>query len=178
MNLVRNLLGLSPADSRQIIPITPQHEELVNFDWDSCLQEMLEYQPDVVQQRILARVAELQLLLARNHLLPKLSLNGLYQLNTLGQEQDRSDAVMFGAILDALRPVLDKKEGLAGPDCNVRDEQNFVDCQFGFACPLPMRGPLNNTRQARSILLRSLNSIRDSASLIRAAEITGLAIYE
>ncbi len=45
---------------------------------------MLTFQPDIVQQQLLVRVSELQLLVARNQLLPQLNLNGLYQLNGLG----------------------------------------------------------------------------------------------
>ena len=45
---------------------------------------MLAFQPDIVQQQLLVRLTELQLLLARNQLLPQLNLNALYQFNGLG----------------------------------------------------------------------------------------------
>ena len=67
---LRNLLGLPPADNRRIIPVTPPTEARLEPDWDSSLAQMLSFQPDIVQQQILVRVAELQLLIARNQLLP------------------------------------------------------------------------------------------------------------
>ena len=77
---------------------------------------MLNFQPDIVQQQILVRVAELQLLIARNQLLPQLSLNALYQLNGLGQQLDSAEAVMTGATLKALNPVIANKQRAAGLD--------------------------------------------------------------
>ena len=72
---LRNLLGLPPADNRRIIPVTPPIEARLEPDWDSSLAEMLNFQPDIAQQQTLVRLAELQLLIARNQLLPPLSLN-------------------------------------------------------------------------------------------------------
>ena len=71
---LRNILGLPPADNRRIIPVTPPTEARLEPDWDASLAQMLNFQPDIVQQQILVRVAELQLLIARNQLLPQLSL--------------------------------------------------------------------------------------------------------
>ena len=101
---LRNILGLPPADNRRIIPVTPPTEARLEPDWDASLAQMLNFQPDIVQQQILVRVAELQLLIARNQLLPQLSLNALYQLNGLGQQLDSAEAVMTGAALKALEP--------------------------------------------------------------------------
>ena len=67
---------------------------------------MLNFQPDIVQQQLLVRVAELQLLIVRNQLLPQLNANFLYQLNGLGQQLDnarRQSAA--GAALKALDAV-------------------------------------------------------------------------
>ena len=93
---LRNILGLPPADNRRIIPVTPPTEARLEPDWDTSLAQMLNFQPDIVQQQILVRVAELQLLIARNQLLPQLSLNALYQFNGLGQQLDSAEAVMTG----------------------------------------------------------------------------------
>ena len=46
----------------------------------------------------------LQLLVARNQLLPQLNLNALYQFNGLGQQLDNAEAVMTGATIKALEP--------------------------------------------------------------------------
>jgi hypothetical protein len=118
---------------------------------------MLSFQPDIVQQQILVRVAELQLLLARNQLLPQLSLNALYQFNGLGQQLDTAFATMTGATLKALNPVIAAEETKSGLNANPGNYNNFITWQVGFTfqMPLGMRNPLANTRQAQYILLRS-----------------------
>jgi outer membrane protein TolC len=154
---LRNLLGLPPADNRRIIPVTPPTEARLEPDWDSSLAQMLSFQPDIVQQQILVRVAELQLLIARNQLLPQLSLNALYQFNGLGQQLDSAEAVMTGATLKALNPVIANQQRAAGLNQNPGSYNNFITWQVGFTLqmPLGMRYPLANTRQAQYILLRS-----------------------
>jgi outer membrane protein TolC len=154
---LRNLLGLPPADNRRIIPVTPPTEARLEPDWDSSLAQMLSFQPDIVQQQILVRVSELQLLVARNQLLPQLSLNALYQLNGLGQQLDSAEAIMTGAMLKATDPVISAKQRAAGLNSQPGEYNNFVTWQVGFTfqMPLGMRSPLANTRQAQYTLLRS-----------------------
>jgi outer membrane protein TolC len=156
---LRNLLGLPPADQRRIIPVTPPVETSMEFDWDSCLHEMMEEQPDIVQQQSLVRVAELQLLLARNGLLPELSLNALDPSNGLGRQLDTGEAVMVRALLMALNPVIADDAPLAGLGSI---HHNFPTTQLGFtsAKPIGRRGPLVNSRQAQYILLRSRASLQ------------------
>ncbi len=89
---LRNILGLPPADNRRIVPVTAPTEARLEPDWETSLAQMLAFQPDIVQQQLLVRVAELQLLIARNQLLPQLNLNALYQFNGLGQHLDNAEA--------------------------------------------------------------------------------------
>src|SRR6185312_9315972 len=74
---LRNILGLPPADSRRIVPVTAPSEARLEPDWEASLAQMLSFQPDIVTQQLVVRVAELQLLIARNQLLPVLNLNAL-----------------------------------------------------------------------------------------------------
>src|SRR5262249_11354552 len=126
-------------------------------DWDTSLAQMINFQPDIVQQQILVRVAELQLLIARNQLLPQLSLQALYQLNGLGQNLDSAEAIMTGATLKALNPVIANMQRAAGLNSQPGNYSNFVTWQVGFTfqVPLGMRAPLATTRQAQYALLRS-----------------------
>jgi outer membrane protein TolC len=154
---LRNILGLPPADNRRIIPVTPPTEARLEPDWDASLAQMLNFQPDIVQQQILVRVAELQLLIARNQLLPQLNFNALYQLNGLGQQLDSAEAIMTGAALKALNPVIANEQTRAGLQSQPGMYSNFVTWQLGFTfqAPLGMRSPLANTRQSQYILLRA-----------------------
>jgi outer membrane protein TolC len=153
---LRNILGLPPADNRRIVPVTPPTEARLEPDWDVSLAQMLNFQPDIVQQQLLVRVAELQLLIARNQLLPQLNANFLYQLNGLGQQLDSAEAVMTGATLKALNPVIANMQRAAGLQQQPGMYSNFVTWQAGFTfqMPLGMRGPLANTRSAQFGLLR------------------------
>jgi len=153
---LRNILGLPPADNRRIIPVTPPAEARLEPDWDSSLAQMVTFQPDIVQQQLLVRIAELQLLVARNQLLPQLNLSVLYQLNGLGQQLDNAEAVMTGATIKALEPVVAAKERAAGLLSNAGYYNNFRTWQVGFSfqMPLGMRSPLANTRSAQYVLLR------------------------
>jgi outer membrane protein TolC len=155
---LRNLLGLPPADNRRIIPVTPPTEENVEFDWDTCLNEMMDEQPDVVQQQLLVRVAELQLLIARNQLLPELSLHTLDQLNGLGRQSDGSFAVTNSLVLRALQSVAANPETDATLNGKTVNDTCFLTNQVGYCLQIPMgigRSPLANTRQSQYILLRS-----------------------
>ncbi len=154
---LRNILGLEPADNRRIIPVTPPTEARLEPDWDISLAQMLNFQPDIVQQQLLVRVAELQLLITRNQLLPQLNANFLYQLNGLGQQLDSAEAIMTGAALKALNPVIANQQTRAGLESQPGMYSNFVTWQAGFTfqTPLGMRAPLANTRSAQYTLLRA-----------------------
>jgi len=154
---LRNILGLPPADNRRIIPVTPPTEARLEPDWDISLAQMLNFQPDIVQQQLLVRVAELQLLITRNQLLPQLNVNLLYQLNGLGQQLDSAEAIMTGAALKSLNPVIANEQRAAGLQSQPGMYSNFVTWQAGFTyqMPLGMRAPLANTRSAQYTLLRA-----------------------
>jgi hypothetical protein len=49
---LRNILGLPPADNRRIIPVTPALEARLEPVWDTCVGEMLEQAPEIVQRKI------------------------------------------------------------------------------------------------------------------------------
>ena len=49
---LRNILGLPPADNRHIIPVTPATEAKLEPVWDTCVDEMLEQSPEIVQRKM------------------------------------------------------------------------------------------------------------------------------
>ena len=150
---LRNILGLPPADNRRIVPVTAPTEARMEPDWDASLAQMITFQPDIVQQQLQVRVAELQLLLARNQLLPVLNFNALYQFNGLGDNLDSAEANMTGAALRAIDPLSASQQRAAGVNSQPRDFNNFQQWQVGFtfAMPLGMRAPLANNKQAQYV---------------------------
>lgn len=153
---LRNILGLPPTDNRRIVPVTAPTEARLEPNWEASLAQMITFQPDIVQNQILVRVAELQLLIARNQLLPVLNLDALYQLNGLGHHLDQSEAVMTGRDIQAINPLLQAQQRAAGLNPQPGTYGNFNTWQLGltFQMPLGYRGPLANNRSAQYQLLR------------------------
>ena len=153
---LRNILGLPPADNRRVVPTSAPTEARLEPDWDVCLAQMVSYQPDIVQNQLLVRLAELQLLVARNQLLPVLNFTSLYQLNGLGHNLDTAESVMTGSMLRAINPLVSQQQRAAGLNSLPGLYNNFTTWQLGlqFQMPLGFRGPLANTRQAQYGLLR------------------------
>lgn len=88
--ILRNLLGLPPSDGRRIVPVDSPLEAPISIDWSGTVATALRYQPSVVRQRLAVRVRELQLLMARNQLLPQLDVEGLWRISGLGRELDEA----------------------------------------------------------------------------------------
>ncbi|WP_406695320.1 TolC family protein [Singulisphaera sp. Ch08] len=153
---LRNILGLPPADSRRIVPVTAPSEARLQPDWDSSVAQMLSFQPDIVSQQLVVRVAELQLLISRNQLLPVLNFNALYQFNGLGADLDSAESVMTGRTIRAIDPLISQQQRAAGLNASPGNFNNFQSWQVGFTfqMPLGMRAPLANTRQSQYILLK------------------------
>jgi outer membrane protein TolC len=153
---LRNILGLPPADSRRIVPVTAPSEARLEPDWEASLAQMLSFQPDIVTQQLIVRVAELQLLISRNQLLPVLNLNALYQLNGLGHTLDTSEGVMTGRKILGIDPLVSAQQHAAGLNTAPGVYRDFNQWQLGFTfqMPLGMRAPLANVRNAQYTLLK------------------------
>jgi len=153
---LRNILGLPPADNRRIIPVTAPVEARIEPDWDSSLAQMLAFQPDIVQQQLLVRLTELQLLVARNQLLPQLNLDALYQFNGLGRTLDKSEGVMTGTAIRAIDPLISQRQRASGLNANPGLYKDFQQWQIGltYIVPIGFRNALANTRAAQYQLLR------------------------
>jgi outer membrane protein TolC len=153
---LRNLLGLPPTDNRRIVPVTAPTEARLEPNWQASLAQMLDFQPDIVQGQLLVRVAELQLLVARNQLLPVLNFDALYQFNGLGHTLDQSLAVMTGKTIQAVNPIIQSQQRAAGLNATPGFYSAFQSWQLGltFQMPLGYRGPLADVRLAQYTLLQ------------------------
>ncbi len=153
---LRNILGLPPTDNRRIIPVTAPTEARLEPDWELSLAQMIAFQPDIVQQQLQVRLAELQLLIARNRLLPALNFDALYQLNGYGNNIDDAEAVMTGQAIKAIDPLNALLQQQAGLQVQPGNFSNFQTWQIGlsFSAPLGFRGPLANVKSSQYILLR------------------------
>lgn len=153
---LRNILGLPPADNRRIVPTSEPTAARLDPDWEASLAQMISFQPDIVQAQLFVRVAELQLLISRNQLLPVLNFDLLYQFNGLGNNLDNAYASMTGGGILAFDPITQLQQRQAGLNSVPNLYNNFQTWQAGFTFQMPLgfRGPLANTRAAQYALLR------------------------
>ncbi len=153
---LRNILGLPPADSRRIIPVTEPTDARLEPNWEASLAQMVSFHPDIVQQQLLVRVAEMQLLLSRNQLLPALDFDVLYQFNGYGKNLDNAEAVGSGAMLKAFNPLLVTQQRAAGINPSPGAYSGFVSWNAGltFTMPLGFRAAMSNVRAQQDALLR------------------------
>ena len=151
---LRHLLGLPEADGRRIIAVTPPIEARVEPDWDASVREMTASQPDIAQQKAIVRATELQLLVARNQLLPTLSSDEREQIEKL--ERASLAPVNVSAILGRPVPQPEPEPEPAGQAAALP-----VYTSGGtFSMPKGFRVPLANTRQAQYQLLRQRASLQ------------------
>ena len=148
---LRNILGLPAFDNRRIVPDTAPIEARVEPDWEVSVREMIESQPDLVQQKVLVRLTELRLLLARNQLLPRLTTDALREFGNLGH--------FAGGIVPGLENLIGQVAARRDPDGPGRFEPRdpeFIAGQVGLTLwtPNSLHSPLANTRQAQYQLLR------------------------
>jgi outer membrane protein TolC len=153
---LRKVLGLPPSDNRQIITTTKPTEELISFDWDTCVDELLRDQPDNVRQQAIVRLAELSLESARHQLIPLLDMPTLRQLRDMGSTLDASEAVSR-QFLKALGSLSSTQECIDGIDLSGNAYIDSLTWQRGliYQAPFGTRGLLPNTRQAQYTLLRA-----------------------
>ncbi len=85
-NHLRFILGLAPTDGRLIRPIDEPTLARVTFDWNEVLAESMVKRPELRLKRWDISRRELELILARNNLLPILNVGGLYRWVGLGDD--------------------------------------------------------------------------------------------
>jgi outer membrane protein TolC len=83
-NELRLLMGLAATDGRLIRPKDEPTLARVNFDWCSILAESIARRPELISKRWEVKQREMELILARNQLLPQLDVGGNYRWVGLG----------------------------------------------------------------------------------------------
>jgi outer membrane protein TolC len=81
---LRLTMGLPPNDPRLIRPAEEPLQAKVAFDWDQLTTESLARRAELRRQRSFVKRRELELIAARNFLLPRLDAEGLYRWRGLG----------------------------------------------------------------------------------------------
>jgi outer membrane protein TolC len=155
---LRKVLGLPPADHRRIFTTTKPAETLLSFDWDTCVDELLQEQPDNVQQQALVRLAELSLLMARYQFIYPFETQTLRQLKGLGSLLGSAQTGPLGKLLTRWGDLTSPMECVEGIDLSGNGYIDSLTWQRGITIQAPMgggRSPLTNTRQAQYLLLQA-----------------------
>jgi outer membrane protein TolC len=83
-NQLRYMMGIAANDGRLIRPSTEPTSARVQFDWYEVQTEALARSPEIRQEKFRIKQHELQLLAAKNFLLPQLGIDGLYRFRGFG----------------------------------------------------------------------------------------------
>ncbi len=83
---LRMLLGWSANDGRLIRPSDRPTVALTKFDWNSVLGEALNRNIDLRQQKWVVKQKELELISAKNQILPEVNLSGIYRWLGVGDD--------------------------------------------------------------------------------------------
>jgi len=83
-NVLRYALGLSPTDGRLFRPSDEPTRAMARFDWNEVLAEGLSRSVELRRQKWVIKQRELELIAAKNYLLPRLDAVGRYRWLGLG----------------------------------------------------------------------------------------------
>lgn len=90
-NELRLLMGLTATDGRLIRPKDEPTLVRVNFEWCDILAESVARRPELLSKRWEIKQREMELILARNKLLPQLDVGGVYRWVGLGDDLIAAD---------------------------------------------------------------------------------------
>lgn len=76
---LREKLGIAPTDGLLIRPIDEPSLAKIDYDWNESVAQMLYLSPDLRSERFRLKQNELELMLAKNQILPDLNLSFLYR---------------------------------------------------------------------------------------------------
>ena len=150
-NRLRYLIGLTVSDGRLIRPSDEPTVAPVKFDWSTIHSESLARREELRRQKWTIKRRELELIAAKNQLLPRLDLVGRYRW--LGAGDDLIDVPRNG-----IPPFLDGStawESLTSGD--------FQEWEAGvqFSMPLGFRLGLTTVRHSQLLLARERAVLQD-----------------
>ncbi len=159
-NELRYLMGLTATDGRLIRPKDDPTLARVEFDWTDALAEAVARRPELIQRRWFVKQRELELILARNQLLPQLDFAGQYRWLGVGEDLIHANRdplpVPATATRDAVPISTNAWQSLTGGDF-----QEF-SLLFQFQMPIGFRQALAGVRHAQLRLAREKAFLQDT----------------
>ena len=81
---LREVMGLAATDGRLVRPVDEPSLARVEHDWDETVAQMLYLSPEVRRNKVRIKQSELELISAKNQILPEVNLTALYRWVGLG----------------------------------------------------------------------------------------------
>ncbi|HBJ34917.1 MAG TPA: transporter, partial [Planctomycetaceae bacterium] len=91
---LRLLVGLPITDTKLLRPSDDPSVAPLIFDWDAIAIQAIELRDELQQQRLVVKRKELELLAARNFLMPQLDLVSIYRIRGLDQQLAGANSAM------------------------------------------------------------------------------------
>ncbi|MCH7751916.1 MAG: TolC family protein [Planctomycetes bacterium] len=150
-NRLRYLMGLTPTDNRLIRPVDEPTTAMLNFDWAAIHCEALTRRTELRKQKWNVKKRELELIAARNHMLPRLDAVGRYRW--LGAGDDLINSSGTGEV--PFDPGSNAFE--------VLTSGNFQEWDIGLQLSIPIgfRQALTGVRHHQLLLARERAVMQD-----------------
>ena len=163
---LRYLMGLAPNDGRMIRPCDDPTTAWLRFDWCAILEEAVIRRPAVRRQKWSIKQRELELIAARNQLLPQFDAIALYRWLGVGDEFSRQGALVGDPRLNedgtVMAPGADPNP-LINSAIDELFDGNFQEFRLGFEFELPvgMRAAMAQVRNQQLQLARDRARLED-----------------
>ena len=155
-NRLRFMMGISPSDGRLIRPSDEPTTARITFDWQQSLVEALSRSAELRKQKWVIKQRELELVAAKNLILPRLDLIGRWRFLGMGQDLINQSYNPFDAANAA--------DPLFGTDSySTLFSGQFQEWQAGaqFQMPLGFRRELATVRHHQLQLARERARLQD-----------------
>jgi hypothetical protein len=148
-NRLRYIMGLSATDGRLIRPKDEPTVAKVVFDWCEIHQESLARSVELRRQKWLIKRRELELVAAKNLLLPRLDAIAQYRFLGVGEDLIRANGGGGGSI--------------AGGAFEQLTDGQYQEWQLGFqfSMPIGFRKELSGVRNQQLLLARERARLQD-----------------
>ena len=162
-NRLRYLMGIAATDGRLIRPSDEPSAARLAFDWRQIHNEALIRSAELRQQKWVIEQRELQLVAAKNQLLPQLDVGAVYRWYGAGNHliNSNQNRIKFEDLLPAPFPP-----GTPNPNSNAFDVLTGGQFQeaavtFEFQMPVGYRRELAGVRNAQLNLTREKSRLED-----------------